>query len=140
MTIIAGYHSTPEGRAAVRRAGQEAVLRHSSVVVVGIAADRGRLDELHLPVEVRAVQRELQDAGLELLLEPPSPLDPDDALIQAAQRHGGDLIVVGIRHRSQVGKLLLGSYAQKVILHADCAVLAVKASPDDAVHVTTRAR
>ena len=131
MTIIAGYSSTPEGRAAVRRAGEEAILRHQPVVIVGIAADRAAIEERSLPVEVQTVREELTDAGLGLVLEPPSAIDPDDALIQAAQRHDGELIVIGIRHRTAVGKLLLGSYAQKVLLHADCAVLAIKAMPDD---------
>ena len=36
------------------------------------------------------------------------------------------MIVVGVRHRTPVGKLLLGSVAQRVILDAPCPVLAVK--------------
>ena len=35
-------------------------------------------------------------------------------------------IIVGIRNRSKVGKLLLGSVAQYLILRADCPVLGVK--------------
>ncbi|MET1038318.1 MAG: universal stress protein, partial [Aeromicrobium sp.] len=39
---------------------------------------------------------------------------------------GASLIVVGIRPRTPVGKLLLGSVAQRLILDAECPVLAVK--------------
>ena len=35
-------------------------------------------------------------------------------------------IIVGIRNRSRLGKLLLGSVAQSVILQADCSVICVK--------------
>jgi nucleotide-binding universal stress UspA family protein len=36
---------------------------------------------------------------------------------------------VGLRHRSRVGKFLLGSSAQRILLEADCPVLTVKSEP-----------
>jgi nucleotide-binding universal stress UspA family protein len=126
MTIIAGYLATPEGEAAVQRAGEEAILRHRPLVVVDLSSDRVLLDERSLPAEVQAVGQHVVDAGLDFHLEPPTVLDPDDAIVRTAQRRGADLIVIGLRHRSAVGTLLFGSNAQNVVLHADCAVLVVK--------------
>ena len=53
--------------------------------------------------------------------------DPSDDLIEVAEKENAALIVIGLRRRSPVGKLLLGSNAQEILLHADCPVLAVKA-------------
>jgi nucleotide-binding universal stress UspA family protein len=135
MTIIAGYHAAPEGSAALRRAGEEAMLRRDSVLVVDISRPAHIDDSESLPAELETLRQSLGSAGLELSVEPPSPLDPDDALIQAAQLHQAELIVIGLRHRTPMGKMLLGSYSQKVLLKADCAVLAVKATDPTA---TTR--
>ena len=38
-----------------------------------------------------------------------------------------ELLVIGARRRSPVGKLFLGSVTQSIILHADVPVLVVKA-------------
>jgi nucleotide-binding universal stress UspA family protein len=126
MTIIAGYLATPEGEAAVQRAGEEAILRHRSLVVVDMSSDRVLVDERSLPAEVEAVRQHVVDAGLEFHLAAPTVLDPDDAIVRTAQRRGAELIVIGLRSRNPVGKLLFGSVAQSVILHADCPVLVVK--------------
>ena len=60
----------------------------------------------------------------------PDTEDPADELINAAEREDAEFIVIGLRRRSPIGKLLLGSNAQKVLLDASCPVLAVKAAPE----------
>ncbi len=47
-------------------------------------------------------------------------------LVQFAKENEIDLIVIGVRRRSKVGKLVFGSTAQYVILKAACPVLSVK--------------
>ena len=54
--------------------------------------------------------------------------DPASDLIEAAQEVQADLIVIGIRKRTPVGKLVLGSHAQSILLDSPYPVLAVKAT------------
>ena len=55
-----------------------------------------------------------------------SSLSPGEHLVQFAEQNSVDLIVIGVRRRSKVGKLLFGSNAQLIILTAPCPVLTVK--------------
>ena len=55
-------------------------------------------------------------------------LDPAEDLIKVAEEVSADFIVIGLRRRSPVGKLILGSNAQRILLDAPCPVLAVKAA------------
>jgi nucleotide-binding universal stress UspA family protein len=56
--------------------------------------------------------------------------DPGEAILNAAAAEGVDLIVVGSRGRSPVGRLLLGSVSDHIVRHADCPVLVVRADRD----------
>ena len=53
--------------------------------------------------------------------------EPAEDLIGIAADVDAELIVIGLRRRSPVGKLILGSNAQRILLDAKCPVLAVKA-------------
>jgi len=52
-------------------------------------------------------------------------LEPGDDLLSFAKENEIDQIVIGIRNRSRVGKLLLGSVAQYIILKADRPVISI---------------
>ncbi|MFW2366363.1 MAG: universal stress protein [Desulforhopalus sp.] len=53
-------------------------------------------------------------------------LSAGEDLVQFAKEVDVEEIIIGVRSRSKVGKLIFGSTAQFIILHADCPVLAVK--------------
>jgi nucleotide-binding universal stress UspA family protein len=128
--IVVGYVDKPEGRAALRRAAVEARLRRARLVVVN---SRGAADTEPVDAALTAVQAELAREGLAHEVRDPSlGLEPADDLIAVAEEVGADFIVIGLRRRSPVGKLILGSNAQRVLLDAPCPVLAVKAEPNGA--------
>ncbi len=52
---------------------------------------------------------------------------PYEAIVDAARQMNADLIVVGSHGRTGIERLLMGSVTERVIGHADCAVLVVKA-------------
>ena len=70
---------------------------------------------------------EVVQAGMEMdVREYARGNDPATDLLEVAEQVNADLIVIGLRRRSPVGKLLLGSNAQKILLEAGIPVLAVK--------------
>jgi nucleotide-binding universal stress UspA family protein len=122
MTVGVGYLPTPEGRAALGFAIRECTMRDDDLVVVvstATAASPEWAADLELAraslgsklLDVRTVSSE-QDAGSELV-----DLSYEDDL---------DLLVIGLRRRSPVGKLVMGSTSQRVLLDARCPVTAVK--------------
>jgi nucleotide-binding universal stress UspA family protein len=135
MRIVAGFLRSPEGRAALQRAIEEARLRDAELLVVH-SAKGGQRDEIEEVLEYREeferLEQQLNATGVTYRLkEFVRGNAPSEDLLQVAKDEDADLIVLGIRRRSPVGKLVLGSNAQDVLLNADCAVLAVKASLDD---------
>jgi nucleotide-binding universal stress UspA family protein len=119
--IVVGYSSKPEGRAALRRAIEEAQVRHSELVIVHTSPES----------ELAGLRTELAATGIPHRITGSADVqDPAEELINAAESAGADFIVIGLRRRSAVGKLLLGSNAQRVLLDASCPVLAVKAELD----------
>jgi nucleotide-binding universal stress UspA family protein len=78
--------------------------------------------------EMDAVRKKLEGAGVPFdVRQLVRGFEPAEDLISIAEANDAELIVIGLRRRSPVGKLILGSNAQRVLLDAHCAVLAVKA-------------
>lgn len=131
MTIVVGYVSTKEGEAALERAFEECRLRKEDLVVIhsdrggaGISGDSIRKSE----EDLRQVHARLEDAGVKGEVRGlVRGKEPAEDLIVVAEETKASLIIIGLRKRTPVGKLILGSNAQRVLLDAPCDVLAVKA-------------
>lgn len=131
-TIVVGYVPKSEGRAALRRGAEEARLRSARLVVVNShrgGRDFDREDAVETEAQLQEVRDELDAAGVEHeIRQLVRGMDPAEDLINVATEVGADFIVIGLRRRTPVGKLILGSNAQRILLEAPCPVLAVKAS------------
>lgn len=128
MTVVLGYVPTELGRAALRAAVEEVGFRGGRLVVVNTTrADRLVDPRYAQEGELTSLDELLVGAGVPYELrrfESGSPAADD--LLDTAREVEADLIVIAVRHRTAVGKLLLGSTAQRVLLEARCPVLAVK--------------
>ncbi len=131
MPVVVGFVPTNEGRAALRRAVEEASLRNEKLVVV--SSKRG--GEHFTDAQAKGFDEELEKIKAELsgtsvdheVRGLVRGNDPSEDLVEVAEEVGAKLIVIGLRRRTAVGKLLLGSNAQRILLDAKCDVLAVKA-------------
>lgn len=131
-TIVVGYVPKSEGRAALKRAAEEAQLRDARLVVVN--SHRGGRefdadDAIETEAQLEEVRSTLREAGVENeVRQLVRGMDPAEDLINVAKEVDAEFIIIGLRRRSPVGKLILGSNAQRVLLDAPCPVLAVKAA------------
>lgn len=125
--VVAAYSADDYGRAAVQHA--ETIARTAGARLVVVNATRGDSlvdDRYAHEDEIAALRDRLTAEGLEVEIRRDVVPDVAEAVLEAAEKNAADVIVVGVRHRTPVGKLLLGSVAQRVILDAPCPVLAVK--------------
>jgi nucleotide-binding universal stress UspA family protein len=131
MAIVVGYVPTDEGRAALRRAAEEARLRATRLVVINSSRgghELGGADAVRHERELDDVRAQLERDGIDHeVRQLVRGLEPAEDLIAVAEEVQADFIVIGLRRRTAVGKLILGSNAQRVLLEAPCPVLAVKA-------------
>lgn len=130
MTIVVGYSPQPTGEAALLAAIGRALEKDEDLVVVNITRGDAYADPNYArKQDLQRVKRQLDDAGVRHDLRQDTVAEgAAHAILEAAEEDGVTLVVIGVRHRSAVGKLIMGSVAQSVILGALVPVLSVKAS------------
>ena len=130
MAIIVGYVPAPEGVAALDSAIEEARRRGRRLVVVNSSRGESLVDpRFATAAEWDSVQRRLTESGVEHeLAQIVESKDAADQILALARDLNAELIVIGLRRRTPVGKFIMGSQAQTVLLQAECPVLAVKSN------------
>jgi nucleotide-binding universal stress UspA family protein len=125
--IVVGYTADRYGQAALDQALIEAALRGTGLVVINATRGDAYVDPNFAPEnEIQQLNERLQRSGVAYELHQPVGVDPVDELLGAMGQPDAELLVIGVRSRNPVGKLLLGSVAQQVLLECPKPVLAVK--------------
>lgn len=128
MTVVLAHAPGPSAEAAFAAAVHEAGLRGRDLVIANAASDDALADSR--AVGAPALRDLAERAGRSGVRARPVGLSDADAVgavLALAEQEDAEVLVVGVRRRSAVGKLLLGSTAQRLLLEARCPVLAVKA-------------
>ncbi|MFG2173913.1 universal stress protein [Streptomyces niveus] len=129
MTVLVGYVPTPEGEAALRAGVAEARSRGENLLVMNTSRGDAYVDRgLAQQKDLAHVRRDLTGQGVDFdIRQVIGGRDAAEEIVELAESSEISLVVIGLRHRSAVGKLLLGSSAQRILLDSPCPVLAVKA-------------
>ena len=128
MTVVVGYAANAEGEAALRHGMAEAVVRSEDLVVVFTSRSDFGVDSSSSEEEqVAALRETLEVSGLaHEVVHVARRRDAADEILEAVSSRHASLVVMGLKRRSPLGKLLLGSNVQRVLLEADCPVVVVK--------------
>ena len=128
MTVLVGYVPNQFGEAALSAGADEARRRREALLVVNMSRDDVLADAHRAgDAQLDRVRRDLGELGVDSeVRRVEEGSDASDALLAVATEVDASVLVIGLRHRTPVGKLLLGSSAQRILLEASCPVLAVK--------------
>ena len=130
MKILVGYDGSLAAKAALEQAKKHALVFKARVyVVTSLVGDAETSTEAieKAEEELESIKKFLERDGIpvetHLLIR---GLSAGESLVEFAREHQIDEVVVGVKKTSAVGKMLFGSNARYVILHAPCPVLTVK--------------
>jgi nucleotide-binding universal stress UspA family protein len=130
VTVLLAYIRTPEGDAALAIAIAEARRRETGAVVVNVTRPAAAVDSpVSAEQNLDAVAARFAEAGVPVeVRQLPAGTDPADGVVAVATETGPEVVVIGLRRRTAVGKLIIGSTSQQILLGVDAPVLAVKAA------------
>ena len=130
MKILVGYDGSKVAENALKLAQKLANVLDASIYIVtsleqgpqlqkvDIEKAEGELEYLRTPFNIDDINCETH-----VLV---SYLSPGEDLVNFTKENSIDMIVIGVRKRTKVGKFVFGSTAQYVILEAPCPVVTVK--------------
>jgi nucleotide-binding universal stress UspA family protein len=130
VTILVAYVPRPEGRAAVDKGIELAKASGEKLLVINAGAGVGPLQSSSIAdtTDTENLETKLRSSGADAeFRQYVRGNTPAEEVLDIAEAENVSLIVLGLRKRSPVGKLILGSVAQTILLQATCPVLSVKA-------------
>ncbi|WP_373500073.1 universal stress protein [Desulfococcus sp.] len=130
MKILLGYDGSNAAMAALKLAVKHGKAFNGTVFVIHSLAGGTEDNEEKIAAasdQLAFAEGLIQEAGVScethLLVR---GLPPGEDIIRFAEENKIDTIIIGVRRRSQVGKLLFGSTAAVVILNAPCPVITTR--------------
>jgi len=115
MSVLVAVPDSPEGIAALAAGVAEADLVGTDLIVVNLALKPLDTSSIPTGTQVKVIER----AGR-------SDRDPAEAVLDEIKAHDVSRLVIGLKRRSPVGKALLGSVSQRLLLDSPVPVVAVK--------------
>ena len=148
-TILVATDLSEAGSAALRYAQAIALMQKSVLVVVhvidpvsyafpegvpdSVAADQGARNEL------KKIEEETRRHGIPIHSVVETGI-VYERILQAVRDHNADLLVVGTRAKTQVGRAALGTVARRLLAKAACPVLTVPPEADEHLYLAGRWR
>jgi nucleotide-binding universal stress UspA family protein len=130
MTILVAYVPRPEGQAALEKGIELARETKENLIVVnatpgGSGDDPSRADAQ----DVERVEQLISVSGIKAEFKQfVRGKNAVEELEDLVATHQVSMLVIGLRKRTAVGKLIMGSMAQEILMTVECPILAVKAS------------
>ncbi len=115
MSVLVAVPDSPEGIAALAAGAAEADLLNTDLIVVNLALKPLDASVIPMGTQVKVIER----VGR-------ADRDPAEAVLDEIETHDVERLVIGVKRRSPVGKALLGSVSQRLLLESPVPVVAVK--------------
>jgi nucleotide-binding universal stress UspA family protein len=129
MTILVAYVPRPEGQAALEKGIELAKERNEFLIVVNATpggsgddpsrADAQDVERVELLISVSGVKAEFKQ-----FVRGKNAVEELEDMVASSN---ASMLVIGLRRRTAVGKLIMGSMAQEILMNISCPILAVKA-------------
>jgi len=131
MKILVGYDNSNAVKEAILVAIVHAQAFKARIDVVCSVIERTNEDAEFMrrtQLEMDEVKQQVVSSGIDCETHLfARDFTPGEDLVEFARENNVDEIILGVRKRSQLGKVIFGSHAQMVIMNAPCPVLCVKA-------------
>jgi nucleotide-binding universal stress UspA family protein len=130
MKILVGFDGTNMAKEAIALAEQHAQVFEATIILAYSMVGGPEVPRRDFEIAENSLEHEKN-----VLLDKKIPcetimsvrgLEAGEDLVQLADEHQADEIIIGVRRRSKVGKIIFGSTAQFVVLNAPCPVVTVK--------------
>ena len=115
MSVLVAVPDSPEGVAALAAGVTEAGLLGTDLIVMNLALT---------PIDTSLIPDGIQVKVLERAGKPDR--DPAQAVLDEIRDHDVLRLVIGIKRRTPIGKAVLGSVSQRLLLDSPVPVVAVK--------------